>query len=34
LDLHAVRGDWACKPTLPFVPGHEGVGNMEPSAPV
>ena len=27
-DLHAVRGDWAVKPTLPFIPGHEGVGNV------
>ena len=25
-DLHAARGDWPVKPTLPFVPGHEGVG--------
>jgi propanol-preferring alcohol dehydrogenase len=25
-DLHAMRGDWPVKPTLPFVPGHEGVG--------
>jgi propanol-preferring alcohol dehydrogenase len=21
-DLHAMRGDWPVKPTLPFVPGH------------
>jgi propanol-preferring alcohol dehydrogenase len=27
-DLHAVRGDWPVKPTLPFIPGHEGVGNV------
>jgi len=27
-DLHAVRGDWPGKPTLPFIPGHEGVGNV------
>lgn len=25
-DLHAADGDWPVKPTLPFVPGHEGVG--------
>ena len=25
-DLHAARGDWPLKPTLPFVPGHEGIG--------
>jgi len=25
-DLHAARGDWALKPTLPFIPGHEGIG--------
>lgn len=25
-DLHAVDGDWPVKPTLPFVPGHEGAG--------
>jgi len=25
-DLHAARGDWPVKPTLPFVPGHEGIG--------
>jgi propanol-preferring alcohol dehydrogenase len=27
-DLHAVRGDWAVRPTLPLVPGHEGVGHV------
>lgn len=27
-DLHAVRGDWPVKPTLPFIPGHEGVGHV------
>lgn len=27
-DLHAVRGDWPTPPTLPFVPGHEGVGTV------
>jgi propanol-preferring alcohol dehydrogenase len=25
-DLHAARGDWPLKPTLPFTPGHEGIG--------
>jgi len=25
-DVHAVDGDWPLKPTLPFIPGHEGVG--------
>lgn len=25
-DLHAAHGDWPIKPSLPFVPGHEGVG--------
>lgn len=25
-DLHAANGDWPIKPTLPFIPGHEGVG--------
>jgi propanol-preferring alcohol dehydrogenase len=25
-DIHAARGEWPVKPTLPFVPGHEGVG--------
>lgn len=25
-DLHAARGDWPLKPTLPFIPGHEGIG--------
>jgi propanol-preferring alcohol dehydrogenase len=25
-DLHAIDGDWPVKPTLPLVPGHEGVG--------
>jgi len=28
-DIHAARGDWPVKPTLPFVPGHEGVGIVE-----
>lgn len=25
-DLHAADGDWPVKPTLPFIPGHEGTG--------
>src|SRR5450432_3515669 len=25
-DLHAARGDWPLRPTLPFIPGHEGIG--------
>lgn len=25
-DVHAADGDWPAKPTLPFIPGHEGVG--------
>ena len=25
-DLHAARGDWPVKPTLPFIPGHEAIG--------
>ncbi|MFT9062583.1 MAG: alcohol dehydrogenase AdhP [Acetobacter persici] len=27
-DLHAAAGDWPKKPTLPFIPGHEGVGTI------
>jgi propanol-preferring alcohol dehydrogenase len=27
-DLHAARGDWAVKPSLPLVPGHEGTGHV------
>ena len=23
-DVHAGDGDWPIKPTLPFIPGHEG----------
>ena len=26
-DLHAARGDWALKPSLPLIPGHEGTGH-------
>lgn len=25
-DLHAAAGDWPLRPTLPFIPGHEGIG--------
>src|SRR5688572_3444974 len=25
-DLHAVEGDWPVKPSMPLIPGHEGVG--------
>ncbi|MEU7872116.1 zinc-dependent alcohol dehydrogenase [Dactylosporangium sp. NPDC049140] len=28
-DIHAARGDWPVKPVPPFVPGHEGVGDVE-----
>jgi alcohol dehydrogenase, propanol-preferring len=27
-DLHAAQGDWPVKPSLPFVPGHEGIGRV------
>jgi propanol-preferring alcohol dehydrogenase len=27
-DLHAAMGDWPVKPTAPFIPGHEGVGEV------
>ncbi|ANF58881.1 alcohol dehydrogenase AdhP [Halotalea alkalilenta] len=27
-DLHAAEGDWPVKPNPPFIPGHEGVGNV------
>lgn len=27
-DLHAIKGDWPIKPTVPFIPGHEGVGTV------
>jgi propanol-preferring alcohol dehydrogenase len=27
-DLHAARGDWPLKPTLPFIPGHEAIGRV------
>lgn len=25
-DIHAAHGEWPVRPTLPFIPGHEGVG--------
>lgn len=28
-DIHAARGDWPAKPSLPIVPGHEGIGIVE-----
>lgn len=28
-DIHAARGDWPVRPTLPLVPGHEGIGTVE-----
>jgi alcohol dehydrogenase, propanol-preferring len=27
-DLHAADGDWQFKPSLPLIPGHEGVGHV------
>ncbi|TBR36688.1 MULTISPECIES: alcohol dehydrogenase AdhP [Dyella] len=27
-DLHAIDGDWPVKPNPPFIPGHEGVGEV------
>jgi len=27
-DLHAVDGDWPVKPNPPFIPGHEGAGQI------
>jgi propanol-preferring alcohol dehydrogenase len=27
-DLHAANGDWPVKPSLPFIPGHEGTGTV------
>jgi propanol-preferring alcohol dehydrogenase len=27
-DLHAASGDWPVKPQPPFIPGHEGVGEI------
>lgn len=28
-DIHAAQGDWPVKPSLPAVPGHEGIGIVE-----
>ncbi|AQZ63155.1 Alcohol dehydrogenase [[Actinomadura] parvosata subsp. kistnae] len=28
-DIHAAHGDWPVKPSVPFTPGHEGVGIIE-----
>jgi propanol-preferring alcohol dehydrogenase len=28
-DIHAAHGDWPVKPTLPLIPGHEGVGPVQ-----
>ena len=28
-DIHAAHGDWPARPTLPVVPGHEGIGVVE-----
>ncbi len=27
-DLHAAHGDWPARPSLPFIPGHEGIGRV------
>ncbi|WP_263358957.1 zinc-dependent alcohol dehydrogenase [Acidicapsa ligni] len=27
-DLHAAKGEWPIKPTLPFIPGHEAIGTV------
>ena len=27
-DLHAAKGDWPLKPTVPFIPGHEAIGTV------
>ena len=27
-DIHAAAGDWPVRPTLPFIPGHEGIGRV------
>ncbi|MFB7845191.1 zinc-dependent alcohol dehydrogenase [Microbacterium sp. NPDC056052] len=28
-DIHAAHGDWPVKPSLPFIPGHEGIGRVD-----
>lgn len=32
-DVHAAEGDWPVKPTLPFIPGHEAVGDVVATGP-
>lgn len=32
-DIHAAKGEWPVKPSLPFIPGHEGVGLVERAGP-
>ncbi|WP_299449654.1 zinc-dependent alcohol dehydrogenase [uncultured Serinicoccus sp.] len=27
-DIHAARGEWPVRPTMPLIPGHEGVGTV------
>ena len=27
-DLHAAQGDWPVRPSPPFIPGHEAVGDV------
>jgi len=27
-DIHAAHGDWPVTPSLPFIPGHEGIGEV------
>jgi propanol-preferring alcohol dehydrogenase len=27
-DVHAAAGDWPGRPSLPFIPGHEGIGRV------
>ncbi|MGE5691060.1 MAG: alcohol dehydrogenase catalytic domain-containing protein [Pseudomonadota bacterium] len=31
-DIHTAHGDWEAEPTLPLIPGHEGVGIVEAGA--
>jgi alcohol dehydrogenase, propanol-preferring len=32
-DIHAAHGDWPVKPKPPFIPGHEGVGEVVAAGP-
>lgn len=32
-DIHAAYGDWPVKPNPPFIPGHEGVGEVTATGP-